>query len=168
MVRFAVPEDASAILSIYSPYVRNTDISFELEPPSVEEMKRRIKSISADYPYFVMENDNEIEGYAYASRWHSRKAYDKTVEVSVYIREDCRGHGVGNALYERLLRALRKRRIHTVVACIALPNEPSRRLHERFGFQESGRLREVGRKFNRWIDVGYWVLTLNDPDPASR
>jgi phosphinothricin acetyltransferase len=168
MIRSAVIEDAPAILGIYSHYVRETVVTFETVPPSVEEMRRRIASISAEYPFFVLEDGGEIRGYAYASRWHRRAAYGWTVESSISVREDLGGRGIGTELYERLLRSLRDLDIHAVVGCIALPNEPSRRLHERFGFEESGRLPQVGRKFDRWVDVGSWTLILEGPKFSSR
>ena len=168
MIRSATTDDAPAILGIYDHYVRETVITFETEPPSVDEMRRRIETVSADYPYFVWEENGEVLGYAYASQWHARAAYGRTVESSVYVRSDRGGRGIGTDLYGRLLQELRDRDFHAVVACIALPNEPSRRLHERFGFRESGRLAEVGRKFDRWIDVGYWTLTLEEASSSCR
>ena len=163
MIRSATPEDAPAIRDIYAYYVTDTVITFETSVPSEEEMARRVRTISSEYPYLVMETDGEVTGYAYASRWKTRAAYDRTVEISVYVREGFGGRGVGSALYERLLGLLQARGIHAVVAVIALPNEPSRRLHEKFGFRDAGRLPEVGLKFGRWIDVGYWILTIDAP-----
>jgi phosphinothricin acetyltransferase len=108
----------------------------------------------------VCEEEGELVGYAYAAPWRSRSAYRFSVETSVYLHTRYRGRGVGTALYEVLLVDLRARGLHAAMAGISLPNEASERLHRRFGFAKVAHLKEVGYKFDRWIDVAYWQLLL--------
>jgi phosphinothricin acetyltransferase len=111
-------------------------------------------------PLLVAEVAGSVGGFAYASTYRPRPAYDRTREVSVYLAEDARGQAVGRALYAALLDRLRADGVHTALAVIALPNEASVRLHESFGFVHRGTIREVGWKFGRWIDTGFWQLEL--------
>ena len=164
-IRSANPNDAEAIASIYGPYVRDTSISFETEPPSAEEMRSRIVATLSGHPYLVAERGGAVIGYAYSGPFHRRAAYRTTVEVSAYIAADARGGGAGRALYEALLTELRTRSFHAAIGVIALPNAASVALHERFGFRHVGTLREVGAKFGHWHDVGWWQLRLNEDGP---
>ena len=111
-------------------------------------------------PWFVAEQDGVILGYSYASKWKGRCAYRYSMEVTVYLRPDRVGRGLGSALYSKLLPALKSQRIHVAVGIIALPNEASVKLHEKMGFLKAAHFKEVGFKFERWIDVGYWQLIL--------
>jgi phosphinothricin acetyltransferase len=160
LLRLASAEDAAAILGIYAPNVRETIISFELEPPSVEEMARRIVSGGDRYAWLVCERDGEVAGYAYASSFRPRPAYRWAVEVSVYVSADHQRRGVGHALYAALLRLLERQRFHLAIAAIGLPNDASVLLHERVGFLPVGVFSEVGYKFGRWVDVGMWQRPL--------
>ena len=161
-LRDASTNDAAAIQAIYAPIVRDTAISFEIDPPSVAEMAARIERIADRYPFIVVERDAEVLGYAYAGPLKDRAAYDRSVEVTVYVGEAARGIGVGRKLYAELFARLRTRNIHSAIAIIALPNPGSVTLHERMGFRPVGVLKEVGRKFDRWHDVGWWQLMLGD------
>jgi L-amino acid N-acyltransferase YncA len=168
-IRVATAADAAAMLAIYAPLVRDTTISFETDPPSEDEFRDRVRRTSEWAPWLVAETEGRLLGYAYASRFRSRAAYDWTVEVTVYVHADARGRGVGRALYDVLLRVLRLQRFHRVLAAIALPNPASVALHERLGFTHAGTFKEVGRKFGRWHDVGFWELPLADtPDTQER
>jgi L-amino acid N-acyltransferase YncA len=160
VLRLASPADAAAILGIYAPNVRETIISFELEPPSVEEMARRIEAGGDRYAWLVCERGGEVAGYAYASSFRPRAAYRWAVEVSVYVSSDHQRRGVGHALYERLLRLLELQRFHLAIATIGLPNDASVLLHERHGFRPVGVFPEAGYKFGRWVDVGMWQRPL--------
>jgi phosphinothricin acetyltransferase len=100
--------------------------------------------------------DEVIVGYAYASKWKERSAYKNTAEVTAYLKHGLSGQGYGKALYTTLLEALKALDCHVVLGCIALPNQASVGLHEYFGFSKVAHFTEVGRKFNQWIDVGYW------------
>lgn len=166
-IRTATPDDANAIAAIYGPYVRDTVISFEAVPPSASEMRERIETTLRGYPYLVAERDGTVVGYAYAGAFHRRAAYRTTIEVSAYVASDARGMGAGRKLYETLLAQLRERDFHAAIGVIALPNEASVALHERFGFRHVGTLREVGVKFGEWRDVGWWQLRLNDQAPPT-
>ncbi|MCU4155961.1 N-acetyltransferase [Carboxylicivirga sp. A043] len=160
MIRLVQMEDAPVIAAIYNHYISHSISTFELEPIEMAEMARRIKSISRQYPYFVYEEDNQLLGYAYASEWKSRKAYLQTVESSIYLHPEAQGKGIGTMLYTRLIDELKTLNIHAVIGGISLPNEASIALHEKLGFEKIGQFKEVGRKFDKWVDVGYWELVL--------
>ena len=161
VVRSAAAGDAGAIAEIYNQYVATSVITFEEAPVSLEEMARRIAEAgSASLPWLVAEREGKVAGYAYASPWKARSAYRFSVEVTVYVHAGRPREGIGRRLYEELLAGLRARGIHSAFGVIALPNEASVALHERLGFVKVAHLREVGFKFDRWIDVGYWQLGL--------
>ena len=159
-LRKAYPGDAQAICDIYNPYVRDTIITFEQDPVAPPDMGGRIRAVSAEYPWLVAEVDRSVVAYAYATRWRSRAAYDNTVESTIYVKSGATGSGVGYSLYMALLEELRRRAVHAVVGCIALPNPGSVAFHERCGFRKVGHFPETGRKFGRWVDVGFWQLVL--------
>jgi len=159
-IRPAAPRDAAAICAIYNHYVTETSITFEQEPLSVADMQARIEQVQAGYPWLVAERGGRVLGYAYATRWRSRAAYDFTVESTVYVEHSACGGGIGRPLYLALLAALREGGFHVVVGCIALPNPGSIALHEKCGFEKAGHFRQVGRKFDQWIDVGFWQIVL--------
>ena len=159
--RPATVADAPAVAGIYNHYVRETDITFEEEEVAPTEIARRMQEVeSASLPWLVAERDDGIVGYAYAKAWHARSAYRFSVEIAVYVDVGQKRLGIGSRLYDHLLPIVQARGIHAVVAAIALPNEPSVVLHEKFGLAKAGHLREVGFKFRRWIDVGYWQRIL--------
>lgn len=160
-IRSATPADAAELLEIYTPYVRDTAISFELEPPTEEEFARRIKGILGRYPYIVAEKNGSIAAYAYASAFKERAAYDTSVEMSIYVRKEFRGHGFGKLLYTELERLLRLQNVQNVNACIAYTddeNDPyltngSTRFHERMGYTTVGCFHKCAAKFGRWYDM---------------
>jgi L-amino acid N-acyltransferase YncA len=108
--------------------------------------------------WWVYEENQKILAYAFAAPWKPRSAYKNTVEVSIYVDKDQHSKGIGLALYSHLLETVRQENFHAVLAGIALPNEQSVKFHQKLGFKKVGQLREVGFKFNRWIDVSYWEL----------
>ncbi|SDZ77474.1 arsinothricin resistance N-acetyltransferase ArsN1 family B [Microbulbifer marinus] len=164
MIRFAQPDDAEQIADIYNHYIRNTVATFETEPVSGSEMAGRITDVAANgLPWLVAEGESGISGYAYATPWRSRAAYRRSVEASVYLHTDARGRGLGSILYRALFDELKQRSIHAVICGIALPNTASVALHEKFGMEKVAHFKEVGFKFDRWIDVGYWQCLL-EPD----
>ncbi|PKN78377.1 MAG: GNAT family N-acetyltransferase [Chloroflexi bacterium HGW-Chloroflexi-9] len=172
-IRLAIAADAPAIQAIYAPIVRDTFISFEVNPPSVEEMAARITSTVARYPYLVLDDGGAVRGYAYASTFRPRAAYDWSVETTIYLRDDSRGTGVGRALYEGLIAALRAAGYRQAYAGIALPNEASVALHERVGFTHMGTFERAGYKMGDWRSVGWWQLLLpvppaGEPPPPTR
>jgi phosphinothricin acetyltransferase len=153
--------DAEALAGIYNYYVTETEVSLEEEAVPRPEMARRIEEAgSAALPWLVAELDGRAVGYAHASRWKGRCAYRFSVEISVYVERIRTGQGIGSRLYEQLFATLRARGVHAVIGSIALPNAISVALHEKFGLRKVGHFTEVGFKFGRWIDVGYWHRTL--------
>jgi phosphinothricin acetyltransferase len=166
-IRTATPDDAAAVAAIYAPVVTDTAISFELEAPSVAEMRRRIGATLIALPWLVGEDaQGAVCGYVYASRFRERAAYQWTVEVTAYVRSDCRGEGVGRRLYTRLFALLAELGYVQAVAGITLPNAASVGLHEALGFEAATCYRNVGYKHGAWRDVGYWQRALQ-PLPAT-
>ncbi len=159
-IRMARVDDAEQIRAIYAPIVEKTTISFEWEPPGAEEMRSRIAETLVSYPWLVSEESQEILGYAYAGLHRSRKAYEWSVETSVYVRGDVRRRGFGRSLYVVLSSLLALQGYYNAYAGIALPNPASVALHESVGFRPIGVYREVGFKKGRWHDVGWWQLEL--------
>jgi L-amino acid N-acyltransferase YncA len=169
-LRLAQPTDAPAMAAIYRPYVERTVISFELEPPSPDEIGRRLATTLQAHPWLVCVSDaGDLLGYAYGSRHRDRVAYQWSVDTSVYLREDSHRRGVGRALYTTLLALLRRQGFHVAHAGITVPNPASVGLHEALGFQLVGTYPEVGYKFGQWLPVGWWRLALSpaaaDPVP---
>jgi len=161
MLRSATVADAAAIAGIYNPYVLNTIITFEEEAVSEAEMSQRITDVlGAGLPWFVWEESGRVLGYAYAGKWKSRCAYRYAVESSIYLAAEATGRGFGTKLYVALIDALRAKGIHSIIGGVALPNPASVALSEKLGFQKIGQFKEVGWKFEKWIDVGYWELIL--------
>ena len=160
MIRPATLKDGVALANIYNWYVENTVITFEEEPVSGGDMAQRIVVADETRPWLVLEEAGRVIGYASAERWKSRCAYRQSRETSVYFDREHRGRGYGRQLYEALINELRKTPIHVLIAGIALPNESSIAMHEKLGFVKVGQFSEVGLKFGRYIDVGYWQLTL--------
>lgn len=160
-VRVVLPIEAADIAQIYNHYITHTIITFEEEIVSDDVIAERIQEVQlSQLPWLVAEQDGEILGYAYASKWQGRCAYRYSAEVTVYLSPDHVGKGIGFALYSKLLPALKSQGIHVALGGIALPNEASVKLHEKLGFLKVAQFKEVGFKFNRWIDVGYWQRIL--------
>jgi L-amino acid N-acyltransferase YncA len=166
-IRIATLADAAAIQAIYAPMVEHTTISFELEPPTVEQMAQRIEATLDQYPYLVAEQDGQVLGYAYASPHRAREAYQWSVDVTVYIDTHVHRGGIGRALYKCLLPILESQGFHTAYAGIALPNAASIGLHEALGFEHLGTYTEVGFKHGHWHDVGYWCKRLSGSNPPG-
>jgi L-amino acid N-acyltransferase YncA len=163
-IRTAHPDDAAAVQAIYAPLVRDSCISFELEPPSVEQMRDRIVSTLPVLPWLVQVADSgQLQGYVYASRHRERAAYQWAVDVSAYVHVSSRGQGVAGRLYRNLFEQLRALGYCQAFAGIALPNAASVALHESVGFQPLGVYRQVGFKLGAWHDVGWWQHTLQSP-----
>lgn len=159
-IRSCTAHDVPAICAIYNHYIEHTVITFEEIPLTVAQMHERIDAYMQLYPWLVCEDAGEIVGYAYASKWKERSAYKHTAEVTVYLKHDATQKGYGSALYEELIDQLKAKGCHVLLGCIAIPNEPSAKLHERFGFSKIAHFTEVGRKLDRWLDVGYWQKVL--------
>lgn len=168
-IRLATPNDAAAILKIYAPYIQKTSLTFETEVPSIESFAGRIKNYLETWPWLVFEKDGVIRGYAYATRYRERVAYQWGTESSIYIADEFKGTGVARALYEALFDILKKQGFRNVYAVINLPNDTSVTFHEKCGFTYFATYEQVGYKLGRWKNVGWWRLILNDfgdePEP---
>ncbi len=160
-IRDATAADAAAVAAIYDHYVLGTAATFEEAAVPSPLMAERLAAVrDAGLPWLLAVGGGEVVGFAYASAWNPRSAYRHTVECTAYVAAGATGGGIGASLYEELFARLRELEVHAVIAVIALPNPASVRLHERFGLTQAGLFREVGRKFGRWVDVGYWQATL--------
>ena len=160
MIRMATLEDAENILNIYAYYIKNTAITFEYEVPSLEEFKERIAATLKKYPHLVAEKDGEILGYAYAGVFKDRAAYDWSAELSIYLKKEEIGHGVGRILYEALEKEMKERGFLNLYACIAYPEvedeyltKNSAKFHEHLGYKLVGEFQKCGYKFGRWYNM---------------
>jgi len=162
-LRLARHGDARGVAAIYAPVVQTTAISFETEPPTMEDMAQRIQKTLAHWPWMVCDRAGEVLGYAYASQHRERAAYQWSVDVSVYVHPRAHRSGIGRALYTSLIRLLVLQGFYNAYAGITLPNAASVGLHEAVGFLPVGVYRKVGFKLGAWHDVGWWSLLLQPP-----
>ncbi|KGM36966.1 GNAT family N-acetyltransferase [Streptococcus sinensis] len=160
-IRLANPSDAATLLDIYAPYVENTAITFEYEVSTIEDFGNRIAKTLEKYPYLVAEEDGLILGYAYASTYYARAAYDWAVELSVYVSQDARGKGVGSKLYDKLEDMLDQMGYIHFLACISLPNQDSLAFHAKRGYQQVAHFPKIGYKFERWYDIVWLQKSLD-------
>jgi L-amino acid N-acyltransferase YncA len=158
-IRLATLDDAEQIQAIYAPYCL-TPISFEAEPPSVEDMRGRLAKVLPQYPWLVCEDGEEILGYAYAGRHRERAAYLWSVDTSIYVRQRRQRQGIGRALYTSLLNVLPLQGYVNAYAGATLPNPASVGLHEAMGFQLVGVYRQVSFKYGAWHDVAWFQRPL--------
>ncbi|KAL0481794.1 phosphinothricin N-acetyltransferase [Acrasis kona] len=172
-IRLAELSDVPDILNIYKPFVTDSIVSFEYDVPSLQEMTDRINQIIniKKYPFIVLEKDEKVVAYAYASTYKERIAYQWNVEVSVYVSPECQKQGVGRKLYSILLNMIRELGYYNAIAVIALPHDASVGLHESFGFSCILVTKNAGYKLGAWRDVGWWQLPLrsieNDQQPTA-
>lgn len=156
-IRSASSGDAAAIAAIYNHYISESVATFEEEPVEPADMTARIDAVQrASLPWLVCEDAGAVVGYAFATPWKARSAYRYSAEISVYLDPSHTARGIGSRLYSELLPALEASGIHAAMGGITLPNAPSVALHEKFGLTKVAHFKDVGFKFNRWIDVGYW------------
>ena len=167
-VRTAAPADASACAAIYAPYVRDTAITFETQPPSPQEMQQRIAAAQRSHAWLVLEDSGKVLGYAYGSRFNARDAYRWSCEVSVYIELGRRRTGGGRALYEALFVRLAERGYRVAIAGMTLPNDASVALHRALGFEHVGIYRRIGFKHDAWHDVAWMQRFLADGEEPPR
>ena len=162
MIRPGKAADVEPLRQIYNHAVEHSTATFDLEPRTAEEMTAWFQTHQGIHRLLVWEQDGAPVAYATLSPYRQRKAFDATVELSVYVREDCRGQGIGGKLMAELLRQAREDpRIHTVVSVITSENVGSIRLHERLGFTFCGRIREAGYKFGRWLGVDHYQIMVD-------
>ncbi|WP_339895050.1 N-acetyltransferase family protein [uncultured Algibacter sp.] len=158
MIRPVHINDTQELLEMYNYYVINTTVNFDIEPLSLKTFSDKLNLITADYPFIVYEEDNEILGYAYGSRFRPRAAYNYVAESTVYVKHTSHGKQIGSKLYAELIRLLKETNLHTVLGVLTIPNEASIKLHEKFGFEQVANLKEVGFKFGEWQNIGIWQL----------
>lgn len=169
-IRTAAVEDAAELLEIYAPYVLDTAISFEYDVPTVEEFQKRMAGTLEKYPYLVAVENGHIVGYAYAGAFRSQKAYIHSVEVSIYVRMDARGKGIGRALYTKLEELLAGQNVYGAYACIAVPSaghdrhltDASELFHEKMGYKRIGTFENCGYKFDRWYTMIWMEKELKE------
>ena len=168
-IRLANEKDADGILAIYAPYIENTSYTFETEVLSTEAFAQRINTYLINWPWLVYEINGTIAGYAYATRYRERTAYQWCTESSVYIHNDYQRSGIARALYTALFEILKRQGFRNVYAVINLPNDKSVRFHEGCGFTWFATYEKVGYKLGKWKDVGWWKLSINDytDEPAA-
>ena len=175
-IRTAVPADAQTLLDIYAPYVEHTAITFEYEVPSVEEFSSRIRHTLQKYPYLVAEENGRLLGYAYASPFHDRPAYDWSVETSIYVDQKICHRGVGKKLHDALEAALKEQGILNMNACIAYPpvddeylDKNSVEFHKHMGYRLVGEFYKCGYKFHRWYNMVWMEKLIGEhlPDQES-
>ena len=162
IIRPVTTDDAAELVSIYAPYVLETAVTYEYEVPSVEEFRGRIEHTTKNYPYLAAVEDGMILGYAYASAFHPRAAFLWSAEVTVYIRKEAHGRGIGRMLYEKLEGILTKQNVQTVIALIADPNPESVAFHEKMGYRVAGRLTDCAYKLGQWRGMYYMEKHLGD------
>ena len=160
-IRPVTTDDAATLTRIYNHFIEHTLVTFEEELIDEAEMARRISEISAEFPYFVIEDEGGVQGYAYLSLFRTRRAYQHSYEFSIYLDPSQTGKGYGSLLLEKLIVTAREKNLHALIGGISLPNEASERLHEKFGFKKVAHFPETGQKFGEWIDVGFWQLLLD-------
>jgi L-amino acid N-acyltransferase YncA len=162
VIRAATAADAEALASIYNHYILNTVITFEEQAITAADMTERLAEVAASkLPWLVAERAGQVLGFAYASKWKGRCAYRYAAEVTVYLDATVPRQGFGTQLYEALFAQLRERGMHTLIGGIAEPNPASVALHEKFGMRKVAHFAQVGFKFGRWVDVGYWQVMLS-------
>ncbi len=160
MIRDVTSTDAQQIADIYNYYILNTTVTFEEEEVLAQTMQERISEVTSKYPWLVYEKNGEVLGYAYGSAWKSRCAYKFSVETTVYLKHGLSQKGIGSELYRELLVRLKKLQLHGIIGGVALPNDACIALHQKFGFEKVAHFKEVGFKFEKWIDVTYWEKIL--------
>ncbi len=158
MIRLVQIGDSKEIADIYNYYIEHSTATFEEAVIDEKEIQHRIEKIMPKLPWLVYEVDGEISGYAYATPWKTRSAYRYSYEISVYVKEGSQGKGIGTKLYSNLIDRLKSIGAHAIIGGITLPNDPSIKLHENMGFKKVAEFEEVGYKFGKWLNVGYWQL----------
>jgi phosphinothricin acetyltransferase len=160
-VRRATAADVPAILEIYNDAILNTVATFDTEPQTLEEKLAWFREAQHPYAVLFAERGSEVVGWASLRRSRQKMAYGYTAENSVYVRRDCHAEGIGAALMRKLIEVGAENGFHTIIAGIAGDNPASVRLHQRMGFEVVGTEREVGYKFERWIDVTWMQKMLS-------
>ena len=167
MLRDAVLRDVRDMLEIYRPYILETAYTFEYDVPSLEEFEARVRKITGAFPWLVWEESGEILGYAYGSRAFERAAYQWDADLSIYLRRDCRGRGVGRQLYTELERRLQAQGYYVLYGLVTSANTGSCAFHEAMGYRAAMRLPSCGFKFGQWYDIIWYEKRLREGNPAQ-
>lgn len=162
LIRPVRVEDARAIWEIYTPFIRETAVTFDVEVFQVEEFVRRIRAHTPEHAWMVAEIDGKVVGYANATEHRKKQAYNTTKEVSIYLRKEVRGLGVGSLLYNELVKELRKQGVKNLLAGITVPNDASVGFHESLGFSLVGTYKKIGFKDGKWRDVSWYEMWLGE------
>ncbi|NJM69045.1 MAG: N-acetyltransferase [Scytonema sp. RU_4_4] len=168
IIRLATEQDTEQVLEIYAPFCDDSPVSFEVQPPTPDEMQQRIATVLQKLPWLVCEHNREVIGYVYAAPHRDRTAYQWAVDVSVYIHEAVRRSGIGRALYTSLFKILALQGYYSAYAGITLPNTGSEKLHEVMGFQFLGIYQGVGYKCGAWHDVAWYELSVQARRPNPK
>ncbi len=166
LIRKAEIKDSDKILEIYAPYILNTAVTFEYTVPSPKDFEKRVAGIMAEYPYYVCCDEGKILGYCYGARYMERAAFNWDMELSVYLREEAKGKGIGRALYGAVKETAELMNMKNLYALIAAPNPQSESLHKHFGFEKEAVFKNMGYKFGRWIDLIHYTLPVNTDKPV--
>ena len=161
-IRLATPSDAKGILDIYASYISDTSFTFETEVPSEAAFADRISTYLQTWPWLVCEVNGVIAGYAYATRYRERAAYQWCTEASIYMHDDYQRFGIARALYSALFEITKRQGFRNIYAVINLPNEKSVAFHESMGFKWFATYEKVGYKLGKWKNVGWWQLSINE------
>ena len=168
MVRPATPADLGAVAAIYAHYVEHTAVTFDFEPPPLEDWEARLEAAAGRrHPWLVSELDGTVAGYAYAAPFRTRAAYARTVETSIYLDHTRLGRGIGRPLYSALIDALRAGGFHLAIGGMTIPNPASQALHRGLGFEPVGVFSQVGYKLGAWRDVEFFQLRFAEPGPPA-
>lgn len=160
MIRKVTKGDAPAIMDLYNYYVNNSIVTFDIHHSSLKKIQTKIETTIKRFPWIVYEENGEILGYAHGSEWKAKDGYKHSTETTVYLKHESIKKGIGSLLYQELIAQLTALNYHALIGCITLPNDASIALHEKLGFEKVGHFKEVGYKFDKWIDVGYWELII--------
>lgn len=161
LIRPATDADIDAVAAIYAREVATGYATFDTEPPPRGTWEAKLTSNHPGDHFLVADLAGRVCGFAYSGAYRPRGAYTNTRETTVYLAPDAAGQGVGRRLYDELLARVAEAGVHTVLAGVALPNDASEALHRACGYERVGVMREVGRKFDRWIDVAWWQRMLD-------
>ena len=159
-IRKVTLEDAEAIQEIYNYYILNSIVTFDEEVKTLDEIKYKITDTIEKYPWFVLIENETLIAFTYANQWKDKSAYNQSIEGTIYIKNKYEGKGIGTTLYTYLINYLKSNGYHSILGVISLPNDSSVALHEKLEFEKVAHFKEIGKKFNRQIDVGCWQLIL--------
>lgn len=159
-IRDVKATDYPQILEIYNYYIINTTINFEQDPITILQLSKKIDNIKLKYPFIVLEENNQIIGYAYLSTFNSRSSYDITADLAIYLKPKIKSNGYGTLLLKEIENLAKKKNIKNIISIITEENENSINFHKKHGFKEVGALSKVGYKFNRLLSIYYYQKTL--------